>query len=205
MNNTISINSFNRLAAVIEQTHLHFLQQVQKQVNVALTLRNWLIGQYIVEYEQNGSDRAEYGRAMIARLSEKLRQRNLKGFSEIALRLNRSFYLTYPTIQQTVSVNLQNTDSHNNIIQPTLSVKFEKPTPSETGSGIDVYLLLNSLSFSHFIELMKAPNALARSFYEVEAIKNNLTVRELQRAMKWKKAISRRLESSCAPQITKAL
>jgi len=183
MSNKIPVESFSQLASIIEETHFYFLQQVQKQVNTALTLRNWLIGQYIVEYEQNGADRAEYGKALITKLSQKLRQRNLKGFSEIALRLNRSFYLNYPGIQQTLSVNFQVADSQNDRIQPTLSVELQTTTPVEVEHSMDVNILLNHLSFSHFIELIKTANPVARSFYEIETLKNNWTVRQLQRAM----------------------
>lgn len=187
MLNKIAINDILQLTSIIEETHKYFVLQAQKQVNVALTLRNWLIGYYIVEYEQNGTDRAAYGKGLIKNLSSQLKQRNLKGFSEIALRLNRSFYFAYPQIQQTMSVEFQ---LHNNkliITQQTLSV--ESKTPEQTLSnkneitGTDAVLLINQLSFSHFIELLKTDNPLMRVFYEVESIKNHWTVRELQRAM----------------------
>jgi hypothetical protein len=110
MKNKIAIDNISQLASIIEETHKYFATHVQKQVNVALTLRNWLIGYYLVEYEQNGTDRAEYGKALINNLSVQLKQRNLKGFSEIALRLNRSFYLAYPQIQQTLSVEFATPD-----------------------------------------------------------------------------------------------
>jgi hypothetical protein len=54
-------NSFDTLLVSIADTSHYFQQQAQKQVNVALTLRNWLIGAYLVEYEQQGEDRAQYG------------------------------------------------------------------------------------------------------------------------------------------------
>ncbi len=183
MSDTVSIKDFGQLASVIEETHRFFSRQVQKQVNIALTLRNWLIGRYIVEYEQNGADRAKYGKALIAKLSANLRQRKLKGFSEIALRLNRSFYLTYPRIQQTVSVIFHDADNHTNRIQQTVSVKFETTSSVELETGVDIHILLNNLSFSHFIELIKANSEVSRAFYETAAIKNNWTVRELKRAM----------------------
>lgn len=183
MSNKIAIENFSQLASIIEETHFYFLQQVQKQVNTALTLRNWLIGQYIVEYEQSGADRAEYGKALITKLSKKLRQRNLKGFSEIALRLNRSFYLNYPAIQQTLSVSFQEAEKPNDRIQQTLSVKLQTATTVEAVHETDINLLLNHLSFSHFIELLKTDNPIARSFYELQTLKNNWTVRQLQRAM----------------------
>ena len=52
---------FENLVKEIEQIHNHFQQQAVKAVNISLTLRNWLIGYYIVEFEQNGADRANYG------------------------------------------------------------------------------------------------------------------------------------------------
>jgi len=187
MTNKIVINDISQLTSIIEETHKYFVFQVQKQVNVALTLRNWLIGYYIVEYEQNGTDRAKYGKALISKLSLQLKQRNLKGFSEIALRLNRSFYFAYPQIQQTLSVEFQYGDNKLIIIQQTLSVKSKNTDQAiERKSKIpttDAIMLINRLSFSHFIELLKTDNQLMRQFYEVESIKNNWTVRELQRAM----------------------
>jgi len=53
--------NFNSLVSLVEQTHLHFQQQAAKAVNVSLTIRNYLIGFYLVEFEQKGEDRAAYG------------------------------------------------------------------------------------------------------------------------------------------------
>ncbi len=184
MKNKLIIKNFSHLASIIEATHLFFVNQVRKQVDTALTIRNWLIGYYIVEYEQNGSDRAEYGQELISNLSGGLRKRNLKGFSEIALRLNRSFYLAYPQIQQTLSVKFQTTENQGLMNQQTLSVELKtKKSKPEREAGTDVSFILNHLSFSHFVELLKNSNSAARSFYEMETIRNNWTVRELQRAM----------------------
>ncbi|MFA4815626.1 MAG: DUF1016 N-terminal domain-containing protein [Candidatus Gracilibacteria bacterium] len=127
LKNKITISNLSQLTSIIEETHNFFALHAQKQVNVALTLRNWLIGYYIVEYEQNGTDRAEYGKALINSLSAKLKQRNLKGFSEIALRLNRSFYLAYPQIQQTLSVEFPSPDNQLAIIQQTRKSRCQRP------------------------------------------------------------------------------
>jgi len=184
LNNEQSIGNITQLALLIEETHIFFICQVKKQVNTSLTLRNWLIGYYIIEYEQNGTDRAEYGKAVISNISVKLKQKNLKGFSEIALRLNRSFYLAYPQFQQTLSVKFQNADNQTSLIQQTLSVKYKDiNSASVSDNALEPAVLLNSLSFSHFIEFLKTDNLVGRAFYEVESIKNNWTIRELQRAM----------------------
>jgi predicted nuclease of restriction endonuclease-like (RecB) superfamily len=180
----LDIHTISQLTQIIEETHYYFAHHVKKQVNVALTLRNWLIGFYIIEYEQNGTDRAEYGKALISSLSANLRQRKLKGFSEIALRLNRTFYLAYPQIQQTLSVEFPSLEKQFAIIQQTPSVELKSESEKVNSfEGLDAALLINNLSFSHFIELLKTDNPLGRAFYEIESIKNSWTVRELQRAM----------------------
>jgi hypothetical protein len=63
--NKIQTLHFENLVNNIEQIHHHFQQQAVKAVNVSLTIRNWLIGFYIVEFEQNGADRAKYGEKLI--------------------------------------------------------------------------------------------------------------------------------------------
>jgi hypothetical protein len=63
--------NFESLISVIEQTHLHFQQQAVKAVNVSLTVRNWLIGFYIVEFELRGEDRAQYGDKLFTELAKK--------------------------------------------------------------------------------------------------------------------------------------
>lgn len=67
MRNTpsISVSSFSRLTELIHRTHAELAAQANKAVNVSLTLRNWLIGLHITEYEQQGLDRAEYGTALL--------------------------------------------------------------------------------------------------------------------------------------------
>ena len=69
--------NFNSLIAFIDQTHRHFQLQAVKSVNVSLTLRNYLIGFYIVEFEQNGDDRASYGQALLDRLATELKIKGL--------------------------------------------------------------------------------------------------------------------------------
>ena len=72
-------------------------------VNRAATVRNWCFGVFIVEYEQNGEDRAQYGERLIERLSSSLTERGMKGVSVTALKLCRQFYLAYPEIGQTLT------------------------------------------------------------------------------------------------------
>ncbi len=64
--------SFERLVALIGQAHAELAEQASRAVNASLTLRNWLIGFHIAEYEQQGTDRAQYGSKLLERLSDRL-------------------------------------------------------------------------------------------------------------------------------------
>ena len=173
-------NSFDTLLVSIADTSHYFQQQAQKQVNVALTLRNWLIGVYLVEYEQHGQDKAKYGEKLYKNLAKKLQEQGVKGLSFTNLHLCKQFYVAYPQIVQTVSEHLPMMLQNGiNILQST-SISTQRP-PTEW--QINVFDLINRLSFSHIIELLKADLPLKRFFYESQAIQNNWSVRELQRAM----------------------
>lgn len=173
-------NHFETLVASIADTSRYFQQQAQKQVNVALTLRNWLIGAYLVEYEQHGQDKAEYGEKLYKNLAKKLQEQGIKGLSFTNLHLCKQFYVEYPQIVQTVSEQLPMMVQGGINILPSTSISTKKP-PVEW--QLDAHELINRLSFSHIIELLKADTPLKRFFYESQAIKNNWSVRELQRAM----------------------
>ena len=92
--------SFNALVELCRRTHEELRSRAIRSVDIAMVVRNWLIGWYIVEYEQTGADRAQYGSRLIERLAAKL---HLKGSSATNLRKFRQFYRDYP-IQQTLSV-----------------------------------------------------------------------------------------------------
>lgn len=104
------MNTLENLITAIQDTNKFFLNKAQKQVNVAMTLRNWLIGNYIVEYEQLGEDRATYGQMVLETLADQLKQQGLKGMAETNLKLFRQLYLIYPQIRQTVSDELKQAD-----------------------------------------------------------------------------------------------
>lgn len=94
---------FNALILNIEQTNHFFTQQTVRQVNTMLTLRNWLIGFYLAEYEQQGADRAVYGEKLLSKIAFSLKKKHLKGLSETNLKMFRQFYGVYPQISQTAS------------------------------------------------------------------------------------------------------
>ena len=91
---------FDSLVELCRKTHEEMQGRAARSVDLGLVVRNWLFGRYIVEYEQDGSDRAEYGAELIKRLADKL---GIRGCSRRGLALSRRFFRCYPDILQTVS------------------------------------------------------------------------------------------------------
>jgi len=183
------INSIENLVSNILVTNYFFFQQAQKQVNTALTMRNFIIGYILTEFELNGAERAKYGKGLFKEIAQRLEKQGLKYLRERHLYLCKDFYLAYPDILRTASAKYYLKDTQKVDILRTVSAKsktIEKSLVSKKHtitSIIDLDKLINRLSFSHIIELLKADKGLKRNFYETETIKNNWSVRELQRAM----------------------
>lgn len=179
--------NFDQLIDNVYQTHCQLQLNAQKVVNINLTIRNWLVGYYIVEFEQNGEDRAKYGTNLIGELASKLKEKGLKGFSVSALKNHRTFYLLYPQISQSVISFLgkEKSQSLTGELQKRLPIPIRRLVTAELQEEypISSETLLSQLSFTHFIELIKFDDPLERLFYEVETIKNNWSVRELERAI----------------------
>ncbi|HDR15870.1 MAG TPA: DUF1016 family protein [Desulfobacteraceae bacterium] len=98
--------NFNDLVQQFKTIHDSLRKQAVKAVNMGLTLRNWMIGHYIYEYEQDGQDRAEYGEKLLQKLSDSLQHYGLKRVEERELRRFRLFYLTYPRIRESLTAEL---------------------------------------------------------------------------------------------------
>ncbi len=94
--------NFNALVELCRQTHEELRSRAIRSVDIAMVVRNWLIGWYIVEFEQNGADRAEYGTRFLEKLSMHLKQIGIRGSSTTRLKLYRSFYLQYKGIRPTL-------------------------------------------------------------------------------------------------------
>lgn len=105
------MNNIEILSANILELHKFFKSYAVQQVNNALTIRNWLTGFYIIEYEQNGKDRAAYGEKTLKVLSQKISDKGLKGFSDRNLRLYRQFCIEYPEIWQFIIAKFKSVDS----------------------------------------------------------------------------------------------
>ena len=97
---------FAALVAAIAGVHRSLAEQAARAVNVSLTLRNWLVGAYIQEYEQQGADRAQYGDALLDRLSLALAATGTLSYHPRELRRCRAFYLAYPQIRGSLSPEL---------------------------------------------------------------------------------------------------
>ena len=100
--------NFDQLVGQIEAVHFELQEYAVRQVNNALTMRNIMIGFYIVEYEQNGLDRAKYGEETIKSLAQRLK--HIKGISKTQLYRFREFYLTYPTLFSRILIKLKDAD-----------------------------------------------------------------------------------------------
>ena len=150
--------SFEQLVAAIGQVHAELAAQASRAVNTSLTLRNWLIGCYISEYELRGSDRARYGDKIIELLSERLMQAGVSRSEARELRRYRKFYLTYPSIRESLSPELIS-----KLLPFATTVNFRESLSPESGVAPDE--LLSRISFSHFAELLRCEDATKRSFY----------------------------------------
>ena len=180
-----TLHSFNDLASIIQSTHDAAQSSAVRAINRMQTMRNWLIGYYIVEFEQHGKDRAEYGTQLLKKLEERV---NRKGLNVTLFQTSRNFYSLYPQmgglfvpneIYSTLSNKLgtdssfisELADNKTNAICATASHKLQ--TLPE--------MIVSRLSFSHLREIMSVDDPLARYFYEQECIKCTWSVRDLRR------------------------
>ena len=177
--------NFDQLIDNICQTHNVLQENAKKVINQNLTIRNWLVGCYIVEYEQNGKDRAEYGTRLLEEMAKDLKAKGIKGLRSRELHTCRKFYLTYPQILRSLTAKLQAIDNQSikNSIIDTEEILRSIPAKSDIDFDITPEILLSRLSYTHFIELIRFEDPLERLFYEVETIKNNWNVKELERAI----------------------
>ena len=150
-------NLYSKIAGLLQAAK----QNVVRAVNQTMVYTYFEIGRMIVEEEQQGKERAEYGKQVLEDLALRLTQDFGKGFSVVNLRQMRAFFLTY-SIQQTTSAELQFVENKESAIQQTTSRKF-------------------ILSWSHYLKLMRIENPNERSFYEIECASNNWSLKELQR------------------------
>ena len=181
-------HSFDELTKIIRDTHDAAQTTAVKAINRMQTMRNWLYGYYIIEFEQHGKDRAEYGTQLLKRLEERV---NRKGLTETLFKNSRKFYRLYPqmveniigVISPTVSDKLLETKDASGLCdtQMTENEHVEKSPTVSDGFRTTGQMIISRLSFSHIVEIMTVDDPLARFFYEQECIKCTWSVRELRR------------------------
>jgi len=170
----------------IRQAHQACQGQAAAAANQALTLRNWLIGAHIVEYEQHGRDRAEYGERLLERLAEDLGRELGRGFGLRMLREMRRFYLTYPQLAEPIRQSAIAELAHDALSRiPGGNAQNRQSAIAESAvHPPELYSqLFRHVSWTHIIELLRCDDPLKRAFYEVETLRNRWSVRELKRQM----------------------
>lgn len=177
------LRDYDRFSSEIRKLLENARRQAARSVNAVLTATYWEIGHRIVEFQQGGRGRAEYGEALLKRLSLDLIRRFGRGFSERNLEQMRLFYLAYTPkkISQTLSAKLDAGKSQ------TLSAETgsnPRVRNCQTLSGkLSPEQLIRAfpLSWSHYARLLQVDKAKAREFYETEALRGGWTVRQLDR------------------------
>lgn len=180
---TQPILNFGQLVGAIRHVHDELAAQASRAINTSLTLRNWMIGFHVEEYERRGVDRAEYGDKLMDTLADSLTGLGVSRCDRREIYRYRQFYLTYPQIVETVTPQLRPLLGQVSLTGADSSRDAAAPTIVETSPQfrIDGKTLISRLSFSHIAELLNLENATKRTFYEVECIHGNWSVRELRR------------------------
>lgn len=169
------MTDFNSLVTTIHETNSTLQQSASKAINRYLTIRNWLIGFHIVEFEQKGEDRARYGQRLIEELAKAL---DTAGLSVRSLKLFRQFYFIYPQIGQTLSAQFKSIPS---IRLNDLPERLDNVNDQSRKFLIDGETLLSRLSFSHLVLLLPLKEPEKRAFYERQCVTSNWSVAELKR------------------------
>ena len=170
--------NFENLVELCRRTHEETRHSAARAVDRSLVARNYLFGWYIVEYEQHGAGRAEYGSQLLAKIASRLQRIGIKGSSVTRLKLYRRFYQKQKEIGPTLSAQLASLAS----VDGTPAIR---PTASDESIPLENTIVLLkdrfSLGWSHYVTLLTIDNPEERRFYEVEAAGNGWSVRELER------------------------
>ncbi|HEY1171955.1 MAG TPA: PDDEXK nuclease domain-containing protein [Verrucomicrobiae bacterium] len=180
------------IGALLEQSR----RAVARSVNCLMTATYWEVGRRIVEFEQGGKKRAEYGDELLERLAKDLTERHGRGFSYTNLNKYRQFFLSYSKILPTMSEDFQilptlSGESSSVGILQTQSAKSLVPISATASrksfSELDWVYFLDALAkrfplpWSHYVRLLAVKDESARSFYEEEALRGGWSVRQLNR------------------------
>ncbi len=153
-------------------------ESAARSVNAAMTAAYWLTGRRIVEFEQSGEERAEYGAPLIERLAEDLTARFGRGFSLQNIYNMRLFYLSYQPDRILQTLSGKSAPPPGRQILQTPSGEFDPPSVEV---GFDDLLTAFPLPWSAYVRLLSVRNEGARDFYETEALRGGWSVRQLDR------------------------
>lgn len=185
--------NYDQIIDQISEIHTASQSAASKSVNHILTTRNWLIGAYLFEYEQNGEDRTKYGEKILQAFALEFSKRGIRGLSFANLKNFRQFAMNYHAlpISQTVSSqlrSLESTTSDSEKLSESISSNFPALLKRQTSQSLlawqnsDYYArLFRQLSWSQLLELARLDDPLKRAFYEIECQKSHWSFRELKR------------------------
>jgi len=179
--------NYQGLLQSIVIVHRESLGTVAVVVNRSLVLRNWLVGAYLVEFEQEGEERASYGDHLLERVSSDLKKRGVQGLGISMLKNCRQLYRLYPQVRQSLSGVFADSVRLPGIRQSLIG-EFETTGNGELRatdcgpSALSADRLLR-LSWTQLIELIRLDDQWKRAFYENECINGNWSVRQLKRQL----------------------
>jgi len=171
---------FERVRDILESARM----RVVRTVNTTQVVCNWLIGREIVENQQQGRKRADYGDALLTTLSERLGKAFGRGFSVDNLEAFRQLYIKYPELIFDTSLRKFTPAAESSDISETAYRIFPDDLPALSEASTEQWqpgCLHASLSWSHYRALLRVRRKEARAFYEIETIRNAWAVRELSR------------------------
>jgi predicted nuclease of restriction endonuclease-like (RecB) superfamily len=169
---------YQRVAQIIEAARTH----VSRTVNTAMVHAYWLIGSEIVEVEQAGKERADYGEEVVKRLASRLSSRFGKGFSYPSVKRMKQFYLTFPegsSIPEEVGDYRKGSAPLSQSAGPSKDEKGSAALSQLAGAAPMLFPPL--LTWTHYLILLRVENSQARAFYEIEAAREGWATRELER------------------------
>lgn len=181
--------NFESLIGHINQVQDALQAQAAHAVNLSLTARNWLVGYYIVEFEQKGEDRAKYGDNLLKRIAQRL---NRRGLGERRLYEFRLTYTIYPQLGDAVADYISANHQQNILRLSTAKLQtsdkqkdgiWRLPTAKSSGEPwqTPAEWLFYRLSATHLVYLSNIKEPLKRAFYEQESIRGCWTIKELDR------------------------
>lgn len=180
---------YTQLVKAIDSASTQLLGRAAIVVNQSLVIRNWLVGAYIVEFEQRGEDRAKYGVRLLSRLATDLDRRGVEGLSVQMLERTRQLYFVYPQLARAISSSVMRklgvpvstgaaVPKSSSLLRISASLMRKSPGPEITPFSAETIL---RFSWTQLIELIRIDDPLKRAFYENECLKGNWSVRQLQR------------------------